>query len=918
MKRILTITWLCFFLSGFALHAQAQAVSGIVKDNAGEALIGVSVTVKGTFIGTTTDVKGNFSIKPDFSKGSNTLVFSYVGYQPVEQEVTPGQTGISITMEESTFMADEVIVSASRVEERIMETPVTVEAVSAKQLQTQGSSEIFSSLSRFKGIDVNQSSLLLSSLSTRGFNSAKSERVIQMTDLADNMSPSLSLYAGNINGAPEIDIESVDIIHGANSSLYGANAFNGVILTTTKDPFKYEGLTVDLRGGTRDLFEGSIRIAAKIGERFAFKMTASYFSANDFIAEGLTPVNRRVVPANNGIDDPRGYDAVNRYGEIAFATASTNTPAGTLGSLGWTGSAFLPGFSELELVGEDYKATSLRLNPSLHFLITDKIKASYEYRLGQGGGIYQSSNRYAWERLEFNMHKFEVKSDNWFVRAYRQADAPGDTYDLNFMALGMAAEQPYVAAPGGPAFPAGTTYASAYGQTYIGTFVQNRLTGNSVQDSYIAAQQAVTAANIIPNGSDPRFPALREAGRNNQGAFNPSFNNNSNFWDFSTQYKIPIDFANIIVGASYRRFTLTSTGTLFADGDGSPIGGEERDEINNYEWGAYLQIQKALFNDRLKLAFAGRVDNFQNFDSKFSPRISAVYTVDEARKHNFRASYAQAFRAPAQVDQYIYLDIGSILLLSNIGENQAAGFNAISLAAAAGGDATPFFINPLKLEQMNTWEVGYKGILFEGFYIDLSYYRSNYTDFIGTQRFFGREDGSAPSLAELAAPPAPTDPGFRNRTRPMQVWLNADEEVVTEGFQLGFEYYAQKVFNITFNYTWSVISEVSEDFIVGFNTPEHKFNLGFNGEPFKNFNYNINLRYTDTYTYFMPFDEGVIQNFATVDAQLTYKASKLNTTFRLGGTNLSNSRAIQVYGAAPIGRIIYAGATFDMNIFKKN
>ncbi len=922
MKRLLSMLGLCLCFWVGSASAQTQQVSGTIKDTEGEVLVGVSVTIEGTFIGTTTDVEGNFSLSPDFSKGNTTLIFSYVGFKTQKLEVSPGQTGISIEMEESTMMADEVIVSASRVEERIMETPVTVESVGIKQLETQASSEIFSSLARFKGIDVNQSSLLISVVSTRGFNQAKSERLIQLVDYADYMSPSLSLYAGNIGGIPEIDIESVDIIYGANSALYGANAFNGVILTNSKDPFKYEGLSVSLRGGNRELIDGQLRVAVKLGNRLALKFTGSYFEADEFVGSNFAPRSQAVAPGNNPEGSPRNWDAIHRHGEIGLS----GTFAGLaplfdgLGIVAPPDLVYTPGFTEQGLVGDDYKARNWRINPSIHFLITDKIQASYSYRLGKGGGIYQSSNRYAWEELEFDFHKFEVKSDDWFVRVYRNSDAPGDTYDLSFTGTQMYVSAPYQASPAGSnpfadnALAAlngagiAPNYLFTYATTYALAYNSALANGQTQEQAYAFAQEQADVTQ--PKPGEERFDEARSLalGITTPG-ITPRFQNNSFFWDFSGQYQLPIDFANVIVGASYRTFNLTSEGTLFSDGsNASPIGDEIRDEITNYEWGAYAQISKAFIEDRLKISVAGRLDNFKNFDSRFSPRISAVLTLGANRQHNFRANFAQAFRAPTQVDQYIYLDVGPILLLGNIGENERGGFEGISL----GGD--PIFVNPLDLERMNSWEIGYKGILFSGFYVDASYYRSNYEDFIGTQRFFGRESGTTPNPAEINNP---TFADQRDRTRLLQAWLNADREVTTQGFQLGMEYFIAKPFNITANYTWAWIEELPDDFILGFNTPEHKFNIGVNGEPLKNFTYSANVRWQTEYEYFMPFDEGTIESFATVDAQVTYKVPSIYTTFKIGGTNLFDAEAIQVYGSAPIGRIVYAGATFDFNIFRK-
>ncbi|MDQ2793423.1 MAG: hypothetical protein M3Y12_05375 [Bacteroidota bacterium] len=85
----------------------------------------------------------------------------------------------------------------------------------------------------------------------------------------------------------------------------------------------------------------------------------------------------------------------------------------------------------------------------------------------------------------------------------------------------------------------------------------------------------------------------------------------------SGQYTFKNDFADLTVGAAYRQFLLGSDGSLFEDiRDG--------DRIKNYEYGAYAQASKTLLDDHLKLAAAGRIDNFKNFGTAFSPRASAA------------------------------------------------------------------------------------------------------------------------------------------------------------------------------------------------------------------------------------------------------------------------------------------------------
>lgn len=911
MKTLFTSLLLIFG----SLSVLAQ-VTGTIKATTGETLAGVNIRIEGTYLGTATNTQGQFKITPDFSKGTQTLIFSFVGFETTKIKVEKNQT-LDVTLLPSNIQFNDVIVSASRIEEKVMEAPVTVEQVTARQMAIQPGIDLFPSLARYKGIDVNQTSLFLNSLSTRGFNQSKSERIIQLVDFVDVMYPSLSLYTGNFSGAPDLDIESVDIIHGANSALYGANAFNGVLMTNTKDPFQYEGLSVSLRGGNRDFMDGSWRFAQKLTNKLAIKFTGSYTSALEFVGNNMAARNLSIVANNNSTNDARGWDAQHRYGDASFATGATLTPSGTkLSDLGFQGAAFLPGYTEIDLTGGNLHSKLLRLNPAIHYLITDKIKANYEYRYGSGGGIYQSSGRFQWNYITFGTHKFEVKSDKWFVRAYRMNDTPGLTYDLG--ALGNAINaQPYKAGANPTDIekttqsnlPATATYSSVYSQTYIRAFEAARKSGQSVQDAYAFARQQ--AANVLPNGlNDSRFTPLLETARNIRGGtLDPTKQNRSSFWDFSSQYQLPVSFANAIVGGSYRKFHLTSKGTLYSDGPNIPRNGIARDFIDNYEFGVYGQIQKSLVKDALKLSASGRLDNFKNFGTRFSPRLSAVYTLGDKRQHNFRANYAQAYRSPTQLDQNILLDFGTLLLVGNIN----GGFDALPTNATT---STPTFrINTLAPEQMNSWEIGYKGMITKGLYIDINYYRSHYTNFIGTKRFYGREDGTTPAYQELLTPPAATSSTYRNRTRLMQVWLNSDIPVNSQGIQASLDYYVSKPINLLFNYTYASISD-APGLILGFNTPQNKFNIGVHGEPVKHLNYAINLKKIDTYNYFMPFDEGIIQGFTTLDAQVSLKIPNLYTTFKLGGTNLTNANAIQAYGSAPISRIIYAGLVFECDVFQ--
>ena len=909
----------------------AQTVSGVVTTSDLGPVPGVNVLVDGTFVGAATDDEGRFVLdRVDFGDGPRVLVVSFTGYATQRVDVVGPTDGIAVTLEPQVLTGGDVVVSASRVEESVLEAPVTIERVSAAQIQQRPQTEIIASLDRLKGVDVSRSSMLISSLSTRGFNSAKSERLIQLVDGFDFVDPTLSLYVGNLGGIPEIDLEGIEIVYGANSALYGANAFNGVVLFQSRDPFQDPGLSLWARGGERELYEVQGRWAQRVGSRLAYKVVGTFFEADDYVATNFDVLS--TIPGNydggalRNPGDPRGADLVNRYGEVSVVTSRTclaPTAGGcalTAGALGLEGDVYTPGFSETDLVLGDYRAQVLRLNGEIGYLLTDDIKATLVGAYADGNGIYQSSNRYAFDGVGARRLGAEVEGPRWTLRAFVNDSEPGDTYDLGFLGSFMNRapfQDPETGAmimvPNGQGGTRPLIYAERYGQVYAGTFAGARQQGASVADAYAAA--AAATAGLYPTLGDPRFEAARSATlANDTPGQSPTFKSDGQIYQAEGQYLFDLPGeTGLAVGANVRRYTLDSQGTLYSDGPASPLvngaTGERalRDGVSNYDAGGYAQLRRSFLDDALDLSAVARVDVFKNFDARVSPRASAVYSFGDGGAHNLRASVGRAFRQPAQLDQYISLDVGSILLLGNVGDGyQGLAFTPTAATGPVGGAIT---ISPLTVEQMDSFEVGYKGVL-GSLFADVSYYRSNYTDFIGTRRFFGRETGEAPNPVDLVAPPAATDPDFANRTRLLQVWLNADQEVTTQGVLVGLEYRVSRAFVPAANYTWSDIEEV-DDLILGFNTPEHKVNVGATGQVGRHVGYGLNYRWVDDYVYTMPFAEGLIESHGVFDLQASYALPTYGVTVLAGGTNLTDSDNLTAYGAAPNARIVYLGLRYS-------
>ena len=876
-------------------------IGGAVLTNTGDPLPGATVFIKGTYIGTSTNQEGHFDLNGSFANGPIELLVSYVGYETQTLVLQKPEDQLSVSLVPSATMLSETVVSASRVEENIMRAPVTIDKVSARQVERISTPEVLAGLGNLAGIDVNSASMLFTSISTRGFNTAKSERVIQLVDYMDTALPSLNLSPGNIVGIPELDMESIEIVHGPASALYGSNALSGVVLFNSKDPFVYEGLSLRLRGGQRSLLDGQLRYAHKITEKLAIKLNGSYFRANDWIASNYNAQTSSVNPTGS----PLGYDAVNRYGELDF----TYLPFPGVNPELYGKRVYLPGYTERQLVAGDTTTRSYRVQGAVSYLFTSDLKLTFEAKRGVGTSTYQNLSRFRIKDLGTDQYRLELKSSKGFIRAYTTEDFTGSSYELTQLSTKIAQSK------SDPANAQSPSYRDQYFGVYNAAYTFARQAGRQPVDMALASAQAAANATLPVAGSET-YNTLRNriAGDKNPGT-GAGQRFNSRLSDVSAQrsFELGSPKTGLIVGAAYRQYLLGSGGVLFDDLDGK--------RIPNYEYGAYSQITHALLDDHLKLAAAGRVDFFKNFKPSFSPRVAAVYSLGERNQHNFRASYGQAFRSPSQTDQYLRSDVGSFILLGNIGN----GYQGYGFTDAQGRAYNPYdptmkladfaiSIDKLRLERVNTIEVGYKGAIVPNVYVDASYFSSRYNDFIGGTAFVGNLNGSRPTEAQVRTA-ATTPAGFSTpEARIIFVSQNNSQVVRTQGATFALTYYLNKALNLTGNYSLNVLdrSNLPAGFRTYFNTPKHKYNLGANGIVAKNLTYSVNYRWVEGHQQEMPFTAGTIQTYHTADAYVGYAIPKLASTLQVGGSNIFNDTNIQIIGGPQIGRLIYLGLLVDV------
>lgn len=207
---------------------QEVEISGTVIDQTGEPLPGVSVYVKGTTIGITTDVDGNYAL--NVPGNAETLVFSFIGMATQEIEIS-GQTTINVTLAPESLGLEEVVVTALGIEREKKALGYSVQEVDGEELSETKELNIVNSLSgKVAGVNITQGG--------GGLNGGGARIVIRgETSLAGNNTPLFVIdgIPGGSNDVASDDIESISVLKGpAAAALYGSRAAAGVVLITTK------------------------------------------------------------------------------------------------------------------------------------------------------------------------------------------------------------------------------------------------------------------------------------------------------------------------------------------------------------------------------------------------------------------------------------------------------------------------------------------------------------------------------------------------------------------------------------------------------------------------------------------------------------------------------------------------------------
>lgn len=922
MKTFFKIMMLFCCASTFA----QTTVKGKVIDNNGIPLPGANIIVVGTTTGAISDFDGNYTLvvnqDPPF-----TIQVSSVGFETVVAQVTTNPQTVDITMIEGTSL-DEVVISASRTPERIFESPVTVERFGLKDIKNTSSPSFFDGIENLKGVDLNTNSLTFKSVNTRGFATFANNRFMQLVDGMDNSSPALNFALGNLLGMSELDVNTVELLPGASSALYGANAFNGIMFMTSKNPFDHQGvsfyaktgITSSENAGDNNFVDAGVRVAKAFSDKFAAKASVSFLSGTEWFATDYRDFEN---PGQTRLDP--SFDGLNIYGDEVNTTLDFDElAAGALPIPVATdyGSALISrtGYEERDLM--NYDAESLKADFALHFRPwANDFEIILNSKIGRGNTIYQGANRYSIQDFFMQQHKLEVRNDNFFARIYTTAEKAGNSYDTRFTAINV-----------NRAWKGDVEWFTEYAGAFIGNLAGQGIFANPTQEQLSAAHQFARAAadtgRLLPGTAqfNQTLDRITADGNLETGS---KFTDNSKIYHGDVNYNFShlIDFAEIMVGGSWRQYSLNSGGTIYTDNDG-PI------EYN--EFGAYTQIQKKLMDDRLKLTGSIRYDKNEFFDGFVSPRVSFNYTADEDEKHNIRGSFQTGFRNPSTQDLFIGLNAGRAILVGSAPDNldrytatssqiSTAGqaftggantvqlnggdayTNAFSLASVEAGAPQSADVDLVKPERVTAYEIGYRGKI-DKFIIDLSGYYNSYEDFISNRTvltpLYGEVGDGTLSLLALQ----------NGDFQTYQTYTNSNAEISSYGAAIGIE---TKIhgFNVGLNYTYAKLDfdETQDpDFETNFNTPEHKVKASLGkSDLLKNFGFNINWRWNDSYLWESTFADGIIPARNVIDAQVNLSVPSIKSTFKVGGANILAHDYVSAPGSGAVGAQYFVSWTIN-------
>lgn len=819
---------------------------------------------------------------------------------------------------DSILLNEVTVVSASRTAERFMRSPVSIDVLDSRSIRLSAQPSYYDAIENLKGVQLLTPSLGFKVYNARGFANPTNVRFVQLVDGRDNQAPHIGAPIAGALAPSDLDIQRVELVPGAASALYGMNALNGLINLLTKNPFTSTGLSVSQKTGVNHVTESGIRPqvfsetslryaftlgASTRGTSWAFKINLSYQRGYDWIARDATDLSPGLNASLGltGADNP-ARDPVNSYGN-----ESANRRTLSLNGRNYV--VARTGYYEEEVT--DYRLSNLAGSVAVHYRPSPNTELAYVYQGSWLDNVYQRTNRFRLDNYRLDQHSLTFTSPSVQLRAYRTSENTGQSYNLRSMAENVDRS-----------FKSDNAWFADFSQqfrTIVGA-------GASVTDALQAARRRADQGRPQPGtpAFDETVARLRDINNWDIGAalrvrswlyhVEGQIEPTQKLWSrFRQQSGI-----ELLAGFDYRTYVVFPDGNYFIN----PA--EPGHNLLYTKAGGFVQATRPFFGDRLKLTGTLRVDKNSYFDARLNPRVSVVYSPVDA--HNIRASYQNGYRFPSLFEAFSNVNSGGVkrvgglpLLAQGIFETSYFRTSIDAFQAAINADVNvnklttqqaitknknllkPNTYTYLKPEEVNTFEVGYKGLMAgQHLFIDADFYYSTYRNFIA------QVEANVPRTnVPDSIPYALADRTKQDRYR---LWTNSKTVVRNYGASLGLRYALGTSWIVSGNATYAQLdrTDSGDGLEEAFNTPKWIANVGVaNSRLLTNLGASVNYKYQNQFLWQSSLATGLVPAFHTVDAQVTCRLTALGVTAKLGATNLFNQPYTTFVASPSVGGFYY-------------
>jgi iron complex outermembrane receptor protein len=286
-----------------ALAQQGIVTGRVIDAEIAEPLSGVTVEVvtgSGRVIASaSTGADGEFRLE-NIPQGRYSLLFTAFGYETQRLDGIDARTAAvavgSVELVSQALRLNPLVVTASRDVEKALDAPASVYSVDSKEIEERPATTSVDHIRNAPAVDVITSGLARHSVALRGFNDTWNRTLLVLTDNRLSSMPSLRVNAFNAIPTADEDIGRIELVLGPGSALYGPNTANGVLHMITRSPLEHQGTTASLIGGSRELFQGSVRHAGLIGENVGYKISGMYFRGDEWkYADSVEVANRQAA-----------------------------------------------------------------------------------------------------------------------------------------------------------------------------------------------------------------------------------------------------------------------------------------------------------------------------------------------------------------------------------------------------------------------------------------------------------------------------------------------------------------------------------------------------------------------------------------------------------------------------------------------